>query len=90
MGPKRRPSRRDCALAQAALEIMEASEASAVAAPRAILPRQAESGARPGETAVRNSALIVKGRDLFAPALAARAIRLIDLERRARFVRVAS
>jgi hypothetical protein len=90
MGPKRRPSGRDCALAQAALENLKAAESSSIAGETAAPARQGEASAGMGRTAQRGATLIVRGRDLLAPGLAERAIRLIDLERRARFARVAS
>jgi hypothetical protein len=82
MGPKRRPSGRDCALAQATLERLETTDSCAT-------PRAGDAGAGPDRPFLRRAALIVKGTDL-PPGFAARAIRLIDLERRARFARVAS
>jgi hypothetical protein len=89
MGPKRRPSGRDCALAQAALENLKAAESSSIAGETAPA-RHGEASAGVSRTAQRGATLIVRGRDLLAPGLAERAIRLIDLERRARFARVAS
>ncbi len=83
MGPKRRPSSRDCALAQATLESLEATEMHGP-------PHPGEAGAGLHRMAGRSAALIVNGTDLLAPGFAVRAIRLIDLERRARFARVAS
>ena len=90
MGPKRRPSGRDCALAQAALENLEASRMDSEAGEAAAHARHAEAFAGMSRTTLRGATLIVRGRDLLAPGLAERAIRLIDLERRARFARVAS
>ena len=90
MGPKRRPSGRDCALAQAALENLEAAESITEAGEAAAHARHGEVSAGMSRTTLRGATLIVRGRDLLAPGLAERAIRLIDLERRARFARVAS
>lgn len=89
MGPKRRPSGRDCALALATLESLDANDR--IAAGDYPMPqRREETGAGTNRVAARGAALIVNGRDLLAPSFAASAIRLIDLERRARFARVAS
>ncbi len=89
MGPKRRPSGRDCALALATLESLNANDRP-VAGDCPMPQRRGEADAVLDRATSRGAALIVNGRDLLAPGFAARAIRLIDLERRARFARVAS
>lgn len=89
MGPKRRPSGRDCALALATLESLDTND-RLVVGDGPMPHRPGESGAASNSATVRGAALIVNGRDLLAPGFVASAIRLIDLERRARFARVAS
>lgn len=91
---KRRPSGRDCALAQAALENMKAHYVRPLSGLSPIPPLYGEAGGRRprGEgsaaTSPDGAALPVNARDAVRPG--GGVIRLIDLERRAHFARIAS